>query len=132
MPDSELDNLIARLCADPACAISPATQIANMPESLPADVRHFFTRCGGGRLYCIPITHEHAVVSAHPDTHGRVYHLSYSLGDPILTFADAPLLASTFTRSLAMHAEVWNIYLRDWREGIDHFRRLIENERHSL
>jgi hypothetical protein len=52
--DSELEKIIARLLAETACSISPATQIIAMPESLPADVRDFFTRYAGGRLYYHP------------------------------------------------------------------------------
>ena len=170
MPDSELDNLIARLLADSACSISPATRTHRMPESLPADVFHFFTRCAGGGLYYHPDyptpqfgcellypaeqptkqllpcdgpefdwlyiiaefhtgDYDHAAVSVHPDTRGHVYHLRYSLGDPTLTFADVHFLAPTFTRWLAMHVEAWDTYLRDWREGFNHFRRLIDHER---
>ena len=172
MPEAELDHLIARLLADSACGISPATQTIAMPESLPADVRHFFARCAGGRLYyhsdyptpqfgcqlCPPGEqpvaqllpcdgpefdwlytiadfdtgeYEHAVVSAHPETHGHIYHLRYSLGDPTLTIADAHFLAPTFTRWLVMHVEAWDIYLTDWREGLKHFRRLIDDESHN-
>jgi hypothetical protein len=54
MLHSELDQLIARLLADPACSVSPAERTIMMPESLPADVRHFFTRCAGGGLYFSP------------------------------------------------------------------------------
>lgn len=172
MPDSELDDLMARLLAESACSLSPATRLITLPELLPADLRQFFTRSGGGRLYshpdyptpqfgCTlsysaeqPVTqllpcdgpefdwfytiadfdtgaYEHAVVSAHPDTHGHIYHLRYSLGAPALTIADVQFLAPTFTRWLAMHVEAWDIYLHDWREGLNHFRRLIDHERHS-
>lgn len=54
MADSEIDKLIARLLAASACSVSPASRIIAMPDALPADVRHFFTRCAGGRLYYHP------------------------------------------------------------------------------
>ena len=142
-----------------------------MPDSIPADVRHFFTRCAGGRLYydrdhptpqfgCVlalseqPVTqqlpcegaafdqfytvaefdegnYDCVVVSAHSDTYGHIFRLSYSLGDPSLTIADAHFLAPTFTRWLEIHVEAWDIYSDDWREGLKHFGRLIEHERNS-
>lgn len=69
-----------------------------------------------------------AVVSVHPDTFGQIYRLNFSMGDPELTLADAHYLAPSFTRWLAVHVEAWDVYQQDWREGLTHFSRLLEQE----
>ena len=51
MPDLELEQLITRLLADAECNLAPAVKMIPLPESLPAEVRHFYARWAGGRLY---------------------------------------------------------------------------------
>jgi hypothetical protein len=173
MPEMNMEALIRRLLSDPACAISPAKNPIAVPECVPADVREFFSRCAGGRLYydhdyktpqfgCdlgfppeqpvsqrLPcdgaeleslyvvagfLTGEEdcVVVSAAPATFGHIYRLNYSLGDPELTIDKAFYLAPSFTRWLAMHVEAWEVYLENWREGLQHFGNLIELEREKI
>lgn len=174
LQETTLEASITRISSDPACSLSPATNPIEIPECVPEDVREFYSRFAGGRLFYEPdyetpqfgcelwfpseqpVTHrlpcdgpeleslyviasftstgeeDCAAVSAAPATFGHIYYLNYSLGDPALSMEKALYLAPSFTRWLSMHIEAWDVYLVNWREGLEHSRYLIEGEGRKL